>query len=120
MTAVQEVLHGGFFVWGELGGMRGVCGVELSSGLEGSAAGVRRGGLQTLLVNTACEEGVEFASGRVLLYPGKHSPRLGIPGLNYAAPLVLVWERGGIKKSGILTRMCRVPGIMEHTNAMAF
>ncbi len=57
----------------------------------------RRDLLQTLLVGAAREEGVGFASGRVLPYPG--SPRLGSadPGLSYAAPLVLVWRRSGVE-----------------------
>lgn len=54
------------------------------------AAGVWRNSLQTLLVSAVCGGVMGLLSGCVRLYPGKHSPRLGIPGLHDAAPLGLV------------------------------
>ena len=40
-----------------------------------------------MLENAVCVGGAGFASGRCARYPGKHSPRLGIPGLKYGRPL---------------------------------
>jgi len=51
---------------------------------------VQRGFMKTLLVGAGCGGVLGLLSGCYCGDPGKHSPRLGIPGLNYAAPLGLV------------------------------
>ncbi len=56
---------------------------------------MRRSVLQTLLVTVGCNGAVGLLPGRVLLYPGEHSLKLGTPGLYYAAPLGLVY--GGVE-----------------------
>ena len=71
---------------------------------------VWRGLLRTLLGDTGCGGGLGLLSCRLRPYPG--SPRLGSadPGLNYAAPLGLVWfgvvgRMGAVVEQGVLARV---------------
>jgi|GEM_PF-4727417 len=43
--------------------------------------------MHSLLENAVCAGGAGFGSRRCARYPGKHSPRLGIPGLKNGRPL---------------------------------
>ena len=52
---------------------------------------MRRDSLQTLLVSLGCGGAMGLLPGWAWQDPGKHSLKLGIPGLCYATPLGLVW-----------------------------
>jgi hypothetical protein len=59
----------------------------------------RRNSWQTLLVGVVYGGVMGLLPGHVERDPGKRSPRLGIPGLKYAAPLGL--KRMELKKTGL-------------------
>ncbi len=70
----------------------------------------RRSLWQTLLAGVGCGGILGLLPGRLRTDPGKYSPRLGIPGLNDAAPLVLEWWGGGVVEwwsGGVVTRWKR-------------
>ena len=91
----------------------------MSPGLR--AAEARRCSLKSLLVNVRCGGVLDLLPGRLHADPGKHSPRLGIPGLYYAALSGLVWRGAEWWKRNVFQqRKRRVPGILPSGSRSSF